>query len=94
MLLFDYLESASKLGITRKHIAYRIGISVPNLIKISYGTSCPSLIIAYRIVEYTRGEVSYHDLLSPYIAKHTFEASHDGIIRTGVNPKAKSKGKL
>jgi transcriptional regulator with XRE-family HTH domain len=92
MLLFDYLENMGRIGITRKHIAYRIGITAPNLIKISYGHSIPSLLVAFRIVEYTRGEVGYNDLLEPYLRKYEHEYNTlDGIVRTGINPKDSTK---
>ena len=83
MLLDTYLDE-NRYWLSRNHFCTQIGISRPFLNSVVYGISSPSLVVAYRIVEYTRGEVSYRDLLQPFLDKHANEYLIDGRVLTGV----------
>ena len=68
------------------HLAKKIGVNSKTIYFIVYGIQCPSLIIAARIVDYCRGDVSYDDILEPFLLKGK-EFLDTGEVLTGISPK-------
>lgn len=92
MILKDWLEE-NKRWCSMQFLANRVGINRNTMSEIVYGRRCPSLIIARRIRDYTKGEVSYDDILEPFLQKGE-EYTHDGRVLTGLNVKGKKNKNL
>ena len=59
----DLAEWIKSKGYTISAVARRLGVSRPSLHAIMLGTSSPRLDTAYKIILFTRNEVSIEDLL-------------------------------
>jgi len=95
MILTDYMIK-NKRWLSYTLLAHRIGISRQSLYDIAYGKRSPTLVMAHRIITYCKPDVTYDDLLQPFLQKGR-EYLADGRILTGINsrgPRGRGRGIL
>lgn len=74
MELRDYL---SEREISQSNFAKKLGVTRARICQIVHKTTNPSIVLAYRIKEETRGEVSIEELIS-HNAPNRLKIKRDG----------------